>query len=126
MTTIQDIRTELAGMAPAGYEGYAVLPSNANLPAIVVDLPESVTFDGSLRFATLNFKIIVVVGTSFGPEVETKLLNDTIAFAKSLSGVNTNHIRSMMVNSVDSFYNVTIGSKEVLSSSINLSVLAEI
>ena len=126
MSTIQQIRDELAAMVPAGFQAYSNLPASANMPCVVIDLPESITFDGSLRFSEIIFKIIVVIGTAFGPEVEAKLLTESVAIAKLYAGTSGAHYRSCMVNRIDSFYNITMGSKEALSASINLTVLAEI
>ena len=124
--TIQAIRDELATLCTAGFEAYSTLPSNANLPAVVIDLPETVTFDGSLRFATLTMKVIVVLGTAFGPEVEAKLLTESVAIAKLYAGSSGASYRSCMVDRIDNFYNITTGSKEALSASITLTLLAEI
>lgn len=124
--TIQAIRDELATLVPEGFEAYATLPSNANLPAVVIDLPDSVTFDGSLRFSTITLKVIVVLGTAFGPEVETKLLTESVAIAKLFAGTSGNSYRSCMVDRIDNFYTITTGSKEALSASITLQVLAEL
>lgn len=124
--TLQAIRDELATLVPEGFEAYSTLPSNANLPAVVIDLPESVTFDGSLRYATINIAVIVVLGTAFGPEVETSLLTESINIAKLYAGTSGNSYRSCMVDNVDQFYTITTGSKEALSARINLTLLAEL
>ena len=126
MSNLQEIRDELALLVPAGFSTYSTLPSNANLPAVVIDLPESITFDGSLRFSTITMKVIVVIGTSFGPEVEAKLLFESMAIAKIFASTSGSSYRSCMVQSIDSFYNITIGSKEALSASITLQLLAEL
>ena len=126
MSTINEIRTELAALAPEGYQGYNNLPSNAQLPALVVDLPDEITLDATFRYATIQFKVVVVSGAAFGPETELRLTTDVVSIAKNYAGISGTSFRSCMVESINEFYQLTVGSKEALSASINLKVIAEL
>jgi len=121
---LQAVRNELAPHAPAGWQVYSHLPGDASLPALVVGLPDRVTFDGSLRHNKAEFSVMLLVPDRYEGSDERKLLDavgSVAAAYQTLTGESF-HGRPQ-VTVVDQFFSVTVGKTAALHARINLTVL---
>lgn len=122
---IQAIRTELMAAAPSGWNGYDTVPGSATLPALVVALPETVTFDASLRSATIALPIFLAVGPNISPDAEKSLLAKVSEVAAAYLGIGKGtNFRSCRLVRITDFQTLTIGASEVYGCAIDLEVIA--
>lgn len=130
MLDLQSIRDELAEIAPDAVDAtvtvYSSLPGHAVLPALVVGLPDQVSFEGSLGLVTVELPVVVVVGNRSTVEAEALLQALALAVAGAYRGATGTTFKSCRVTSIDQFQTITIGQAEALSAAVNLSLLASL
>ncbi|HWL44538.1 MAG TPA: hypothetical protein VNQ73_16480 [Ilumatobacter sp.] len=114
-------RSELAGLAPAGFTGYDHLPGVAQLPAWVVGLPQRITAESARLFRVL-LPVFVIVGNPYTPEGEAQLLAG-VASAADLLGLAGSTFKAATWADIDSFRPITIGQTEHIGAVVNLEVL---
>lgn len=126
MSSIQELRTELASFAPDGWNGYDHIPSSVQFPAVVVGLPEEITLDGSMTYSQIRLPLIIVVGSAMTADQEGVLTAGAIEVATGFAGVSGSHFASCLVESIDQFFDVDVGGKSAFSCRVNLSIVANI
>lgn len=120
---VQTVRAELAAVAPAGWQGYAWLPGDADLPALVVALPDRITFDGSLRHNRLELSIMLLVPDRYEEQDEAKMLAAIAELVATYQTLEGSWYGTCQVAAVDQFFSVTVGKTAALHARINLTVL---
>lgn len=123
---IQAIRTELLGPVPAGFNGYDRLPGVAKLPAIVIGLPENVSYEGSTLGSgpMVTLPLFVMVANPMTAEAEIKLLDAVNTVATAYRGATGSTFRTCRVTAINQFFAVTVGKTNALSATVNLSLMA--
>lgn len=121
---IQGIRTELAALAPEGWNTYDYDNGSMTTPAVAIGLPTNISFDGSYKLTTLSIPVNVIVGPLFSPDAEATLLTEVLTIANSFRNVSGSNFRSCRVEGIANFGPATYGSTEAYSATISLQILA--
>jgi hypothetical protein len=121
---IQAVRTELATLAPSGMEGYDHFPGSAELPAMVVEMPERITYQGaSFKQALVTIPVRVITAGNVGSEYEATLMTQVTSVAAALRSSTGTAYRALQVDEIRDFGLVTVGSSEALSATVVITVL---
>lgn len=124
---VDAIREELAVEArTAGWNVYAFTPGAANLPAVVVGVPERIApLSGALWQITIP---VYVLNRSADPAAaESRMLTKAIELAamfKAPPAVSPVAYRSRRMVELTDFYDVTVGTTEANACTITVEVLA--
>lgn len=121
---IQAIRTELAALAPTGWEPYDRIPGAATLPALVVSMPDAVDVGASHGMARITIPVVLVIAGRYTAEAESKLMTAAVDTAAVYRGISGTAFRSCRVTSISQFLHVTVDTTEALSATVNLELLA--
>jgi hypothetical protein len=116
------VAVELAGHAPDGWNPYGYEPGSASLPALVVSFDEA-TFDGTLGFARVRFRVHLVVPPQFTAEAEAELFAQAVALRSVYHGLVGTSFRSCRVERIRDFFTITVGSIDARSVSLDLELL---
>lgn len=125
MLELQAIRSELAGYAPAGWQGYDYTPGAAALPAFVVALPDRIEPNASLTLVQVELPLVLVVAHT--DEAEQTLIAGVESVVNALITA-TAHASFMSVRplAVDQFLNVTVATAKALAAQIRTEVKARL
>lgn len=125
--TIQQVRSELSvALSTLGPETYDYLPGSANLPAIVVGLPDRIDHTVTRGYQRIELPVYVVAQSSTPVEGETAVLDLVAQVAASLKGLptGTSYV-SLRVRDTTEIYPIEIGSTEVHSAKINTEIMIQ-
>lgn len=125
MSSIQDVRTEIAGLLTGlGADTYDYLPGAAQLPAIVAGLPDRLDPYISSMYWLIDLPVYVVTRSAEPLAGETSLLDliaSTVAVLKNNRTGNT--FSTLRVVDVTSLDPIQIGTIDAHSAQINVSVM---
>ena len=124
MSTIQSTRDELATvLAPLG-QVYSYLPGSAELPALVVGLPQRLNNSVSGAYWRVEIPIYVVVRSAVPAAAEAELLELVVAAVGLLEQNRTGTTySSMRVVDTSDLYPITVGRIEAHSAQINTELM---
>jgi hypothetical protein len=123
--TIQDVRSELSTLLDdLDAQSYDYLPGSAQLPAIVVGLPERIDHAATSGYWRIEIPVFAVTRSADPKAGETDLL-DLVAQVVALLKSNTTGTTWASLKVVDTtdLYQITVGTIEAHSASINLSLM---
>ena len=123
MSNVQEVRKALAEVAPAGLNSYSTTPGSAELPAMVVGLPEGWDPSGTLKHKLVTFPVYVVVNGDIGNDYEAQLFDFTDQVIAALKAVSKGPLyQGLSIETVREFGLMNIGNGEVLASTIIINV----
>lgn len=120
---LEAVRSELAALAPSGWTAYDYTPGAAVAPALVVGMPESITFDGSYNMAQVTIPVYVVEAPQFDKDAETRLMSGALTVSDSYRSVTGTSFASCRVSGINSFIPQTIGTTEAVTATVYLELL---
>lgn len=125
MGTIQDTRAEIAtALEGLGAQTYAYIPGAAQLPGIVVGLPDRVNPTLTTGFWQLELPVFIVSRSASPLDGETTLLELMAATVQRLKETRSGTAFSTLrVVDVSELFEITVGTIEAHSCSVNLSVM---
>lgn len=128
MSSVADLRAELAQtFVPDGWNPYHVLVSSPELPALIVPLPLSMTFDRGLTFRRLQFAIALVTGAVFADGQEDALIEHATQVSTAIAqSAPLTHCRQVVVDDVSYSISSVGHQSDILAAEISVTVLAEI
>ena len=124
MGAIQEVRTELAELVSTLAQSYDYLPGSAQLPSIVVGLPERIEHSVTSGYWRVEVPLFVVVRSVSPVDGETELL-DLVVQVVALLKANSQGTAWASLKVVDTtdLYPITVGKIEAQSASINVAVM---
>ena len=123
MSNVQEVRKALAEAAPPGLNSYSSTPGSAELPAMVIGLPESWDPSGTMKHKLVTFPVFVAVNGDIGNDYEAQLFDYTDQVITALKAVNKGPLyQGLSIENVREFGLMTIGNGEVLAATILINV----
>jgi hypothetical protein len=123
MSNVQEVRKALAEVAPQGLNSYSTTPGSAELPAMVVGLPESWDPSGTLKHKLVTFPVYVAVNGDVGNDYESQLFDLTDQAIAALKAASKGPLyQGLSIETVREFGLMNIGNGEVLASTIIINV----
>lgn len=124
MIPLQEVRDALAELAPDGWHGYGTTPGDAQLPAMVVGLPNVLVpaEEGTYGFDTAEIPVFAAVRKGH----EAKLLEGVQVVADALDAASqSTHaaIAACRVASLTEFGDFKIAAVDVTAATVNLELL---
>lgn len=121
---VQAARTALAALAPEGLEGYNHFPGSAELPAMVVGLPERIEpQNGTFRHLRVTLPIYVAIQGNVGVEYEQQLMTHVSSVVSALKGATDGSFKALEIPEIRDFGLMVVGSSEVLAATVLVSLL---
>lgn len=120
---VQAARTELAALAPEGVKGYDYFPGSAELPAMVVGLPERIEFGRSMKQAEVTLPITVLVPGNAGVEAETNLMTKVVAVATAVRSASPTHLIAPRITEIRDYGLRQIGSAQAFGAEVAVTFL---
>lgn len=125
MASIQAIRTEIAGLLDGlGAQTYDYLPGSAQLPALVVGLPDTLDPYVSNSYWLVDLPVYVVTRSAEPLSGETSLLDLVVTVVATLkanrTGVSYSSLRVVDITNLDP---IEIGTVDAHSAQVNVSVM---
>jgi len=124
MSTLQEVRSELATLLATLGQSYDYLPGSAQLPATVVGLPERIEHSVTSGYWRVELPVYVVTRSAAPLAGETALLDlvvQVVALLKANSQ-GTSWASLKVVDTTD-LYPITVGTVEAQSASINVALM---
>ncbi len=127
---IQAIRTELAGVTIDAGEHVSVtpydhMPGVAQLPALVVGMPDRISpMSGLAGYYEIELPLVVCVPNPYTVEAEAQLMELALTVANHFRGKRGTAFSTCTFVDIDQVLPVTVGKVEALSAQVHLIILA--
>lgn len=127
MSAVQDLRGELASLvrvADLGVDVYDYLPGAAQLPAVVIGLPDRTDPTRTTGFREVELPVYVLTRSIDPKAGEIALLDLVDQVVQILKGQQRgDYYSSLRVDSTSDYYQIAVGTIEADSAQINVAAM---
>ena len=124
MSSIQEVRAELSTLLSAVAQSYDYLPGSAQLPSVVVGLPDRIQHSITPSYWRLDLPVYCVTRSVVALDSETELLELVVQVVAALKGATTGTTySSLKVVDTTDLYPITVGATEANSAQVNVEIM---
>lgn len=124
MSSIQEVRAELSSLLSAVTQSYDYLPGSAQLPSVVVGLPDRIQHSITAYYWRLDLPVYCVTRSVVALDSETELLELVVQVVAALKGATTGTTySSLKVVDTTDLYPITVGATEANSAQVNVEIM---
>tara|TARA_R110000787_G_scaffold9762_3_gene33850 strand:- start:61 stop:450 length:390 start_codon:yes stop_codon:yes gene_type:complete len=124
MSSIQEVRAELSTLLSAVAQSYDYLPGSAQLPSVVVGLPDRIQHSITAYYWRLDLPVYCVTRSVVALDSETELLELVVQVVAALKGATTGTTySSLKVVDTTDLYPITVGATEANSAQVNVEIM---
>jgi len=124
MSSIQEVRDELSTLLSAVTQSYSYLPGSAQLPSVIIGLPDRIQHSITTSYWRLDLPVYCVTRSVVALDSETDLLDLVVQVVAALKGATTGTTySSLKVVDTTDLYPITVGAIEANSAQVNVEIM---
>jgi hypothetical protein len=124
MSSIQEVRDELSTLLSAVTQSYSYLPGSAQLPSVIIGLPDRIQHSITTSYWRLDLPVYCVTRSVVALDSETELLDLVVQVVAALKGATTGTTySSLKVVDTTDLYPITVGAIEANSAQVNVEIM---